>query len=99
MPMLLSLVGGLANAAIALGSKGHDAGDLLDFQLLARPAKALPHHTQGGHGRAARTAQIHPAGPATSAAAPAPGAARSAASGGRVLAGWRRIELGLDQTL
>src|SRR5450432_4627661 len=67
MSMPLCRIGRFANAAIAIGNEGHDAGHLLDFELLARPAQALSQRPCRRHHRTTRTARIH----ATRAAAPA----------------------------
>src|ERR1700731_3827247 len=89
----------LTNAAVAVGSKGHDTGDLLDVELFARPAQALAQDPGRRHHGSARTAEIH----ACAAAAPTPLAAAASPSAaparGGILACSGAVELALNQAL
>jgi hypothetical protein len=99
MSMSSPSIHGLTNAVDAVRRERHDTGDLLDLQLLARPAQTFSQHTDRRHhgtNRAATTG-AHTAGttpPTTLATAPATRTAARAA-----LPGGRGIQLGLDQSL
>jgi hypothetical protein len=97
MSMTLSRTRGLTNAAVPVGGKGHDTGDLLDVELLAWPAKTFAQDTDRRHDGSAWAADIHAGG----AAAPTPLSAAASPSAARPtrLARGGAVELGLDQAL
>src|SRR6185437_12955271 len=63
----------LANAVIAIRGKGHDAGNLLDLELLARPAQAVAQYADRRHEAAAGSAEIIHVARAAAAASTAAG--------------------------
>lgn len=85
---------GLTDTIDAVGGKGHHPSNLLDFQLLARPAQAVAESTDRWHDRPERAACAHAAGPGASTTPPA--TRTTLGSAGRRS---RRVELGLNQTL
>lgn len=85
----------LTNEIEAVGGKGHYSGDLLDFQLLARPAQAIAQRTDRRHHRPARTACAQAAGPGP----PAPTSTTRATTRCSTRRRGRRVELSLNQTL
>ena len=100
MPMRLSSIRRLANAAIAFRGKGHHPGDLLDFELFARPTQALAHDTGLGHHRTGWAAGIHTTRSAASTAlAPTPASRTATRSACGILGPGGIVELGLKQAL
>jgi len=99
--MNFSRIHRLTNAVDAVRGKGHDTRDLLDFELLARPAQAFGHHADWRHYGTARTTGNHAAraaSPTALAAAPiAPRTTARSARGALALGG--AVDLGLDQSL
>src|SRR5258708_1659172 len=84
----------LTDHVIAVGCKGDDPADLLDFELLARPPQALGQRAQRGHDGAAGQPQASRAAPATALATPS--TARAAAL---ALIGSRTVDRDLYQVL
>ena len=94
MPMFRA-AHGLADRLPAVRGECHDAGDLLDFELLARPAQAFAHGAHRRHGRAQNAAYpslrrlpAHP--PAAAAAAPAASGSAALLPGGSVNLGQQK---------